>query len=132
MTTAEQPIARRRAPVRAKITSNGYGSRSFSSPVADDPGFRARLANAIGTASPDFLEASLHQLTQAVSHCDAPEGGAEMRLNAALAIIQSIEPRNELEAALALEVASAHALGMEMMARVRRNAGTVSAAAYGG
>jgi hypothetical protein len=39
MTTAEQPIARRRAPVRAKITSNSYGSRSFSSPVANDPGF---------------------------------------------------------------------------------------------
>ena len=127
----ERPSARRRAPIRAKITSKHYGQRSFSSPIANDPAFRARLARAIGTVSPDFLEASLHQLTKAVSYCDAPAGGAEMELNAALALVQSIEPRNELEAALALQAASSHALSMEMMARVRRAGTSATATVYG-
>jgi hypothetical protein len=54
----ERPSVRRRAPIRAKITSKHYGARSFSSPIANDAAFRARLARAIGTVSPDFLEAS--------------------------------------------------------------------------
>jgi hypothetical protein len=127
----EQPVARRRSPIRAKITSKHYGSRSFSSPIADDPAFRARLARAIGTVSPDFLEASLHQVTKAVSYCDAPAGGAEMELNAALALVQSIEPKNELEAALALQAASTHAVSMELMARVRRAGTSASVRVYG-
>lgn len=47
---------------------------------ADHAGFRTRLADALGTASPDFVDASLHQLVQAVSRCDCPEGGSEMEL----------------------------------------------------
>jgi hypothetical protein len=128
----ERRAPRRRTPVRAKVTSTKYGCRSFSSPLGHDPEFRAGLAQALGTVSPDFLEASLHQLTKAVAHCDAPEGGAEMELNAALALVQAIKPTNELEAALSLQIAATHQLGMEMMARVRRGATTTSTTVYGG
>jgi hypothetical protein len=65
------------------------------------------------------LEASLHQLTKAVSYCDTPIGGAEMELNAALAIVQAIRPTNELEGALSLQAAATHQLGMEMLAWLR-------------
>jgi hypothetical protein len=117
---ARTRLVDRRRPARAKVQSKHYGSRSFSSPHADHAGFRARLADALGTASPDFVDASLHQLVQAVSHCDSPEGGSEMELNAALALIESVRPTNEIEAALALQMAATHRLAMEMMGGLRR------------
>jgi len=110
----------RRRPVRTRVHSKSYGSRSFASPHADHAGFRARLADALGTVSGEFTEASMHQLIKAVSHCDAREGGAELELNAALALIQSIRPTTEVEAALALQAAASHRLAMELLARVRR------------
>jgi hypothetical protein len=77
---ARARLVDRRRPARAKVRSKRYGARSFSSPHADHAGFRTRLADALGTASPDFVDASLHQLVQAVSRCDCPEGGSEMEL----------------------------------------------------
>jgi len=117
---AQGRLVGRRRPARAKVRSRQYGSRSFFSPHADHAGFRARLADALGTASPDFVNASLHQLIQAVSRCDQPEGGSEMELNAALALIECVRPANEIEAALALQMAAVHRLAMEMMGELRR------------
>src|SRR5450759_1163200 len=84
---AQNRVVGRRRPARAKVQSKRYGSRSFSSPHTDIAGYRVRLADALGTASAEFVESSLHQLIQAVSHCDMPEGGSEMELNAALASV---------------------------------------------
>jgi hypothetical protein len=105
---ARSRIAGHRRPVRAKVQSKRYGSRTFVSPHADAAGFRARLADAFGSVSPDFLEVSLHQLIQVASHCDCAEGGSELELNASLALVQSVRPTNELEAALALQLAATH------------------------
>jgi hypothetical protein len=124
-------IASRRRPVRAKVESRRYGSRKFLSPHADAAGFRTRLADALGSVSPDFLEASLHQLIQVASHCDCAEGGAELELNASLALVQSIRPTNELEAAIALQLAGTHRLAMETMARLRRGMTRSNADVYG-
>jgi hypothetical protein len=129
---ARTRLVDRRQPARAKVQSKHYGSRSFSSPHADHAGFRARLADALGTASPDFVDASLHQLVQAVSHCDSPEGGSEMELNAALALIESVRPTNEIEAALALQMAATHRLAMQMMGGLRRGGITANAPISGG
>jgi len=117
---AQNRVVGRRRPARAKVQSKRYGSRSFSSPHTDIAGFRVRLADALGTASAEFVESSLHQLIQAVSHCDMPEGGSEMELNAALALIESIRPTNEVQAALGLQMAATHRLAMAMMGRLRR------------
>jgi hypothetical protein len=127
---AQARLVDRRRPARAKVRSRHYGSRSFSSPHADDAGFRARLADALGTASSDFVDASLHQLIQVASHCDSPEGGSEMELNAALALIESVRPANEIEAALALQMAASHRLAMEMLGKLRRGV-TSTANVYG-
>jgi hypothetical protein len=129
---AQNRFVGRRRPARAKVQSKSYGSRSFSSPHADIAGFRARLADALGTASAEFVESSLHQLIQAVSHCDMPEGGSEMELNAALALIESIRPTNEVEAALGLQMAATHRLAMAMIGRIRRSMTTSNATVYGG
>jgi hypothetical protein len=91
-----------------------------------------RLADALGTASAEFVESSLHQLIQAVSHCDMPEGGSEMELNAALALIESIRPANEVQAALGLQMAATHRLAMAMMGRLRRDMTKSNATVYGG
>ncbi|HZL70400.1 MAG TPA: hypothetical protein VFC29_24065 [Candidatus Limnocylindrales bacterium] len=129
---AQKRVVGRRRPARAKVQSKRYGSRSFSSPHTDIAGFRVRLADALGTASAEFVESSLHQLIQAVSHCDMPEGGSEMELNAALALIESIRPTNEVQAALGLQMAATHRLAMVMMGQLRRNMTRSNATVYGG
>jgi hypothetical protein len=128
---ARSRIADRRRPVRTKVQSKRYGSRTFVSTHADAAGFRTRLADALGSVSPDFLEASLHQLIQVASHCDCAEGGAELELNASLALVQSVRPTNELEAALALQLAATHRLAMETMGRLRRGMTRSNADVYG-
>ena len=125
------PVVRRRAPERVRVKSAQYGTRSFLPHKDGDASFRTRLAEALGTVSPDFLNASLHQLIQTVSRVDCPEAGSQMELNAALALIQGFRPTNEVDAALALQAASTHRLAMDLMARVRRGGTLASTTAYG-
>jgi hypothetical protein len=65
-----------------------------------------RLKQALGTRSSDFVNASLIQLQAAAR---LPCGGiTEIALNAALAMIEAAAPRDELEGALAVQMACTH------------------------
>ena len=50
---------------------------------------------------------------------DAEDDDAELKLNAALAVIDGIGPENEIEAMLASEMAVTHALIMKLIGRAR-------------
>jgi hypothetical protein len=129
---ARERVAGRRRPVRTKIQSEHFGSRKFCPPHTHGDGFRIRLADALGTASADFVEAALHQLTKAVAFCDAPEAGSELELNSALALVEAIRPENEVEAALSLQMAATHRLAMELLSRLRRGSTLANARVFGG
>ena len=75
-----------------------------------------RLKQALGTTSSDFVNASLIQLQRAAQ---LPSGGiSEMALNSALAMIEAAAPRDEMEAALAIQMACTHAAAMSVLARL--------------
>ncbi len=117
-------LARRFAAPRAKPYPP-EGETSF---------WRDRIKNALGTASSPFVEASLIQLQVAARlPCS---GISEVGLSAALAMIEAAAPKDEIEGALAVQMACTHAAGMAILGRVggahgtdRNVAARVSAAA---
>jgi hypothetical protein len=88
-------------------------------PHTDEEGWRAQAKNAFGTASGAFVEAEIHRLLNALRtrHSTLP---LEVEVNAAIAVIEAMQPRNEIEAMLASQMALAHVATMEMIARLNR------------
>ena len=75
-----------------------------------------RLKAALGTNSSDFVNATLIQIQNASR---MPSGGiSETSVNAVLAFIEAAEPKNEIEAALAIQMACTHAVAMAVLSRV--------------
>ena len=93
-----------------------------------------RLKKALGTPSSDFVNATLAQIQNASR---LPSGGiSETGVNAVLAFIEAAAPRDEVEAALAIEMACTHAVTMAVLSRLggafggnQNTAMTVAAAA---
>lgn len=82
-------------------------------PDADQPLLRAGLMEALGTVDPDLV---LHFLVQIDGV--APLGVTrEEKLNIALAALHGINPRDELEGLLAVQMVSTHNLTMEFLRR---------------
>ncbi|MEY9634162.1 hypothetical protein ABIF66_002391 [Bradyrhizobium japonicum] len=100
-------------------------SSDFSKPYPPDGDGKLwwdRLKAALGTTSSDFVNATLVQIQKASR---LPSGGiSEMSVNAALAFIEATEPKNEIEAALAIQMACTHAVAMAVLSR--------AGGAYGG
>ncbi len=91
-------------------------------PDGDQRRWWDRLKAALGTTSSDFVNATLVQIQNASR---MPSGGiSETSVNAVLAIIEAAEPKNEIEAALAIQMACTHAVTMAVLSR--------AGGAYGG
>lgn len=94
----------KRLPARIKITETETGQ----STTPDHPDLHIgtlALANAMGTASPEFMSGLLGQITNAVSKGLQPD---ESAINFALAVANGIGPRDEVEAMLATQMACVH------------------------
>jgi uncharacterized protein (DUF4415 family) len=83
---------------------------------SDGEGWRTRLEDALGTASPAFADAELVRLMTVFS--DRAGIIDERAVNAALAVIDGLKPQNEIEAMLALQMAVTHGLAMMFSARL--------------
>jgi len=97
----------------------------FSKPYPPDGDAKRwwdRLKAALGTTSSNFVNATLVQIQNASR---MPSGGiSETSVNAVLAFIEAAEPKNEIEAALAIQMACTHAVAMAILSR--------AGGAYGG
>jgi hypothetical protein len=75
-----------------------------------------RLKKALGTASSEFAEASLSQL---ILSARLPGSGlSETAVNAALAFIEGAKARDEIEAALVIQMACTHSAAMAVLRRI--------------
>jgi hypothetical protein len=111
--TESQP---RRSPVRVKLRRITAGSAQAYPPDGMTRNWWARLQKALGTTSSAFVNQSLFQLEAAARlHCG---GVSEITVNAALALIEAAAPRDEMEAALAIQAACAHSAAMVVLARL--------------
>jgi hypothetical protein len=114
--------AQRRAPP-ASVTIKGIQGNvvSFASPGPTELTWREQLKTSLGTVSDAFVDMALHHLERVAR---MPGGGAsEMAINATIAMIAARAPKDEIEAALALQMACTHMAAMAVMSRIGGAAG---------
>ena len=93
----------------------------WKAPTPDLEGHRKRLREALGnTLSDEFVDVILGKLVEALRPglYDQLE---EATLNAALAIIDSMQPRSELQALLAVEIIATGFAGLRFLRQSHRN-----------
>jgi hypothetical protein len=116
------PNDARPAPVRVKLQRKSCNLAKAHPPDGDGKIWWSRLKKALGTSSSAFVEASLFQLQAAAR---LPGGGiSELAVNSALALIEAVAPKDEIEGALALQMACTHMAAMAILARFEGGGGT--------
>src|SRR3982074_2977033 len=106
----------RRPPVRVRTRRITASFAKLYPPDGEGKIWWGRLKKALGTGSSDFVNASLHQLQAAAQ---LPGSGiSETGINAALAMIEGFAPQNEVEAALAVQMACTHIATRSVRARL--------------
>jgi hypothetical protein len=83
----------------------------------DKENWTRRLQKALGSRSKAFVIASLDRLL-AACHLPRQLHPTSTSVSAALALIESLEPKNEIEAALAVDIACLHAASANLLHRL--------------
>lgn len=106
----------REPPVRVKLRRV---NADLGKPYPPDGHGRAwwdRLKRALGTNSSAFVNASLIQLQSAAR---LPGGGlSETAVNGVIALVEAAKPRDEIEGALAVQMACTHSAAMAVLSRL--------------
>lgn len=126
------PVERsRKPPVRVKVRYQPPQRGKMYPPDGERKHWWNALKNALGTSSSSFVNTSLLQLQAAARLPDGPL--SEVTMNAALAMIEAAAPQNEIEGALAVQMACTHCAAMFVLSRVngctQRSVSSYSAAA---
>jgi len=103
--TASNAVVKGRAQAAPKVKRDG---RTLDLQVTPEQG--RRIA---GSADPDFLGA----LTRSLAAATPGQGADIQAVNAGLAALAGIQPRDELEAMLAAQMTAVHSMAMEMSKR---------------
>ena len=112
----------RRPPVRVRLARADAYTPQTHPPDGEHEIWWQRLGNALGTMSNDFVNASLLQIQAAAR---SPFGTvSELHINAAIAMVEAVTPQNEIEAALAIQMACAHSAAMAILAKLDSGFGT--------
>jgi hypothetical protein len=136
-TAAEKRAYARPYPPNIMLEPAGFDEEHWTSPHNDVELWGLQLADAFGTRSRSVCNTFLHQLEALCGKNNWDEQAQQWRLDehefsAALAIINSLRPRNEMEAAHAAQMVAIHLLSMKMAARaIRYEYDTRTAAAAG-
>lgn len=109
-------------PERAKlkVTETAPRSIAYEPPHKNAAGAYALVREAFGTRSSAFAG---HALLELANMAGDPGKPSEEAINAALAILGAIEPRDELEAAMAEQIIAAHVASLQFLNRARANMG---------
>lgn len=90
-----------------------------------------RSMDVFGTRSHEVAKANLGTLEWLTRQSGGKLGDSPTSLNAALALVAAIKPENELEAALAVQIAGCQALTTDMMGRMKHAERTDQLERYG-
>jgi hypothetical protein len=120
--TTPKAKAPRRPPVRVRLRRLNASVAKAYPPDGLQKEWWERLKKALGTTSGAFVDASLYQLQAAAR---LPCGGiSEIAVNAALAMIEAAAPKDEISAALVIQMACCHTAAMAVLARLGGGGGT--------
>jgi hypothetical protein len=110
----QQPF--RKPPVRVKLQRINVDHGNLFPPDGQEKHWWEGLKTALGTCSSAFVNASLAQLQFAARLPDGPV--SETAMNAALALIEAVAPKNEIEGTLAIQMACTHSAAMAVLSRI--------------
>jgi hypothetical protein len=128
-----EPGPRNKAAIEAAIESHAErptrsggkwerrstGELGWGPSHSDAAGWFIQLKETFATTSTDFANEQVTSLEAAARRRGTAQGESAVALNAALALVGSIGPENELEAALAVQMAQVHNLSAEIMVMAR-------------
>jgi hypothetical protein len=96
----------------------GGNIKIMGSEHSDQVGWLRRLEDSFGTRGTAFPAAQLQQLASA---CTDNAGKLETgKLNAMLAFVDGVQPENELQAMLAVQMALTHSMALDILRRAQR------------
>jgi hypothetical protein len=108
-------LSQRRKRVQAKVeVADGV---VISHTHSDGRGWTEQLTDAFGTSSLAFANLLI---TQAANALSVPHASLPQTMNGLLAAIDGAEPKDEIEAMLASQMAVTHSLAMEFLGRAKR------------
>jgi hypothetical protein len=97
-------------------TANELVDEASGPPLGQGREWWEALKTALGTCSNAFVTASLAQLQFAARLPDGPV--SEVAMNAALALIEAVAPKDEIEGTLAVQMAATHSVSMAVLGRI--------------
>jgi hypothetical protein len=118
-TATPNPTPVRPRPIAVEVYQGGQANDFRARAPADvaHEEWRQRLQQALGSFSSHFIEACLYRLLAA---CRLPGHGipTSTSISAAIALIESLDPMNEIQAVLAVQIACLDAACSNMLARL--------------
>jgi hypothetical protein len=133
---AEARAFARPIPPGIMLEPAGFDEEHWTSPHSDVDLWQLQLADAFGTRSRAVVITFMGQLQSLVSESHWDEKAKQWRLDenelsAVLAMVNTVKPRDEIEAALAAQMVAVHLLTMKLAARaLKYGADTQSAAVF--
>lgn len=118
--------AHRQRPVKATIKK-----AKLAAPHSDQAGHLIMLLEALGTGSIEFGLENLAALEMVTRERGIDRALRAAPLNAGFALVQAVAPENELEAALAIQMAGTHALATELLGKAKQTEMTDHLQLYG-
>ena len=118
----------RAAPPR--VLKPSRGNDQVCAPTPDLEGHRAALRRVFGTLSEDYSQTMFGKLVAALRP-NPFEQLDEATLNAAIALVASMEPRTELEALLAVEIAAIGFAGHKFLRQSQHHLDEIYIGVYG-
>ncbi len=106
---------RKKAAPRLRVVQNAQGAEHVAIDHPDKALGQIALMKALGTTDDDFLAGLVKQLVDAGSQGSAPD---ESGTNFMLAVVKGIEPRDQVEALLASQMAAVHNATMTFARRL--------------
>ena len=105
-------------PVKFKAEESDSDKPSIALKDPDDPLMFVKLSEAMGTQDSDLQGYLLQQAIYTFKDAGGADGGkAAFSANAAFAILTGIQPQDELEGMLAIQMIGVHNMAMETLAR---------------
>jgi hypothetical protein len=105
--------------MRVEVAQDKNGAMQFLGGAHNDhEGWLARLQDVFGSRGTDFAAAQLNRLMSLCKDADGKIDG--VKLNGLLAIVEGAEPQNEIQAALAVQMAMTHTAVQTILQRAMR------------
>jgi hypothetical protein len=122
MANAEARAFARPIPPGIMLEPAGFDEEHWTSPHSDVDLWQLQLADAFGTRSRAVVITFMGQLQALVSESHWDDEAKQWRLDenelsAVLAMVNTVKPRDEMEAALAAQMVAVHLLTMKLAAR---------------